>query len=138
MNLTIWQYSGITILALDVLWMFFYYSYATVKVYNFHKKNNSAEIYSCKKGKRKFESEEYLYLGSLLITQKRHRYELKIPQEMIENSQTTKYKIVVDSFWVKWKKREKIHINFADEYDTEETISAEITVKNYIATSHQL
>ncbi len=133
MNLTKWHYYiGIIILILDIIWIVFYYYYATVKVYNF-----------CgKKSKRPFKGiikqEEYLYLGYLWIRKRRGNYYLKIPKQMVEDSVTTKYKIISQSTFHILKKGEKIQINFADKYDTAVEIAAQITVKNYIATSHQL
>lgn len=120
MNLSTWHYIGIVILLFDIAWIIFYYYYATVKIYNFK------------------ERESYLYLGYLWIRKKRGNYYLKIPEQMIADSVTTKYKIISQSAFHVLKKGEKIHINFADKYDTEVSISAQITVKNYIATSHRL
>lgn len=120
MNLSIWHYMGITILALDIIWIIFYYYYATVKIYNLKEKEN------------------YNYLGYLWIYKKRGHYYLNIPKKMIEDSVTTKYKIVSQSSFHILKKGEKIHINFADKYIVETGLSAGITVKNYIATSQRL
>lgn len=113
-------YMGSVILILDILWIMFYYYYATVKVYNFHEKGN------------------YQYLGFLWIRKKNGHYYLKIPREMIEKSITTEYKITSESWFHQLRKGEKLYINFADEYDTCVVLEAGITVKNYIATSHQL
>ena len=120
MNLITWYYIGITIFILDVVWIFFYYCYAAVKIYNF-----------CEGG-------YYQYLGYLWIGKKRGEWYLKIPKEMVENSVTTKYKIVSVFWFYKFKKGRKIHIDFAGAYRTEEKISTEILVQNYIATSGQL
>ena len=120
MNLTIWHYIGIAIIILDIVWIGFYYYYATVKIYNYHEKGT------------------FQYLGYLWIRKKNGQYYLKIPQEMIENSVTTKYKITSESVFHQLRKEKKLYINFADNYDTEVIIEAQITVKNYIATSHQL
>ena len=122
MKLTTWHYIGIIVLILDIVWIVFYYYYATVKVYNY--KGEAKKIYQ--------------YLGHLWIRKKRGEWYLKIPQEMIDNSVTTQYKIISQSWFHKFRKGEKIYINFADNYYTEAKLSAEITVKNYIATSHQL
>ena len=111
---------GIAILALDVIWILFYYYYATVKVYNL------------------YEKEKYQYLGHLWIRKKRGEYYLFIPEEMINNSITTKYKIVSSSVFHQVRKGKKICINFAGKYDVQATVSARFTVKNYIATSHRL
>lgn len=144
MNLTTWHYIGIAILTLDIIWIVFYYYYATVKVYNFKEKTNKTEQGRILKKLFTFQNnitcrqEEYQYLGYLWIRKKRSGYYLKIPQEMIEDSVTTKYQIISQSRFHKLKKGEKMHINFADKYHTEAKISAQITVKNYIATSHQL
>lgn len=120
MNLSIWHYMGITILALDFIWIVFYYYYATVKIYNF-----------C-------EGKHYQYLGYLWIRKKRGEWYLTIPEEMIENSVTTKYKIISASWFHKFRKGEKMHIDFARMYRTEVKLSAKILVQNYIATSHYL
>lgn len=124
MQLSTWHYIGIAILTLDIVWIVFYYYYATVKVYNFQEKINNQETYQ--------------YLGYLWIRKKQNEYYLKIPREMIEDSITTGYKIVSQSMFHKLKKGEKMRIDFADQYYTEVKIYAQITVKNYIATSHQL
>ena len=120
MHLTAWHYIGIAIVILDIIWIGFYYYYATVKIYNFQEK------------------EKFQYLGYLWIRKKNEQYSLKIPQEMIENSVTTEYKITSESIFHQLRKGKKLYINFADNYDTEVIIEAQITVKNYIATSHQL
>ena len=120
MNIPIWNYIGITIIILDILWIVFYYYYATVKIYNFHEK------------------EKFRYLGHLWIRKKNGQYYLKIPGEMIDDSVTTKYKIISESIFHQLRKGKKVYINFADKYDTEVIMSAQITVKNYIATSHRL
>lgn len=120
MNLTIWHYIGIIIFLLDIVWIVFYYYYATVKVYNF-----------C-------EGKHYRYLGYLWIRKKRGEWYLNIPREMVENSVTTKYKIISASWFHKFRKGEKMHISFAEKYRTETRLSAKIYVLNYIATSHYL
>ena len=120
MNLTSLHYMGITILILDLFWIGFYYYYATVKVYNF------------------WEKEKYQYLGYLWIQKKNGWYYLKIPQQMIENSVTTKYKITSESWFHHLRKGKKMYIHFAHGYEKEVTIGADIIVKNYIETSHQL
>ena len=108
------------ILILDIIWIVFYYYYATVKVYNF-----------C-------EGKHYHYLGYLWIRKKRGEWYLKIPHDMIENSVTTKYKIVSASWFHKFRKGEKMHIDFAGKCRKEVRVSAKILVQNYIATSGQL
>lgn len=144
MNLTNWHYIGIIILILDIVWIVFYYYYAAVKIYNFKEKTNKTEQDRILKKLFAFQNnitcrqEEYQYLGYLWIRKKRGEWYLKIPREMIENSTTTKYKIISQSWFHKLRKGEKIHINFADKYHTEVRLSAQITVKNYIATSRQL
>lgn len=144
MNLRTWNYIGIILLGLDIAFIVFYYYYATVKVYNFKQKIgkikrrsllNRAKIFQ---NNPKCTQEEYYYLGHLWIRKKRGEYYLKISQEMMEQSFTTKYKIVSQSMFHQFRKGEKIHINFADQYRTDAKLSAEITVKNYISTSHQL
>jgi len=109
---------GITLLILDITWIIFYYYYATVKVYNF------------------YEGKHYQYLGYLWIRKKRGEWYLNIPREMVENSVTTKYKIISASWFHKFRKGEKMHIDFAGEYRTEVRLSAKIYVQNYIATIH--
>lgn len=120
MDLKNWYHIGITILILDIFWIIFYYYYATVKVYNF-----------C-------EGKYYRYLGYLWIRKKRGEWYLMIPEEMVEDSVTTKYKIISASWFHKFRKGEKMHIDFAGKYRTEVRLSAKIPVQNYIATSHYL
>ena len=120
MQLTTWHYIGIAIFLLDLIWVAIYYYYATVKIYNFQEKDR------------------YYYLGYLWIRKKNGQYYLKIPQEMIENSVTTEYKITSESIFHQLRKGKKLYINFADNYDAEVILEAQIMVKNYIATSHQL
>lgn len=133
MYLTIWHYIGITILILDIIWIVFYYYYATVKVYNFHEGNPQEGMFTAIQKQKK-----YQYLGYLWVRKRQGEYYLKIPVEMIENSVTTKYKITSQSWFHMLRKGEKMHISFADQYMTEVKLDREITVKNYIATSHQL
>ena len=120
MNLTILSYIGITILLLDIIWILFYYYYGTVKVYNF------------------IEEGKYQYLGFLWIRKKQGDWFLKIPKEMIENSVTTEYKLVSQSGFHTLRKGEKMYVSFRDKYVIKVRVFKEITVKNYIATSHQL
>ena len=144
MSLTSWYYIGVTILILDITFIMFYYYYATVKVYNFIQKTSKIERHCQRKKNKTFQNthesaqEEYYYLGHLWIRKKRGEYYLKIPQEMLDESVTTKYKIVSQSMLHKIRKGDKIHINFADSYHVDTKLAAQITVKNYIATPHQL
>ena len=120
MNLITWHYIGIAILTLDIVWIVFYYYYATVKVYNF-----------C-------EGKHYQYLGYLWIRKKRGEWYLEIPEDMIERSVTTKYKIRSASRFHKFRKGEKMHISFAEKYRVEVRVSAKICVQNYISANHYL
>ena len=120
MNLTTWHYIGIAFFISDIIWIVFYYYYATVKVYNLYEKAH------------------FQYLGYLWIRKKRGEWYLEIPEEMIDNSLTTEYKIISQSWFHKFRKGEKIHISFAGKYQAEAKLSAKITVKNYIATSLRL
>ena len=120
MNSINWHYIGSAILILDVIWIVFYYYYATVKVYNF------------------WEGRHYRYLGYLWIRKKKGEWYLKIPADMIEKSITTKYKIVSVSWFHKFRKGEKIHIDFAGKYRMQARVFGEIFVQNYISTSHYL
>lgn len=144
MDLTSCNYIGIILLTLDIIWIMFYYYYATVKIYNFKETTNKIKLYKkitkqpAAQNNITIKREEYQYLGHLWIRKKRGEYYLKISQEMMEQSFTTKYKIVSQSMFHQFRKGEKIHINFADQYRTDAKLSAEITVKNYISTSHQL
>ena len=144
MNLTTWNYIGIVLVGLDIAFIMFYYYYATVKVYNFIQKTSRIQPHCRRKKAKTFQNnpenaqEEYQYLGHLWVRKKRGEYYLTIPKEMMEQSFTTKYKIVSQSMFHQFRKGEKIHINFADQYRTDAKLSAEITVKNYISTSHQL
>ena len=135
MDLKIWHYIGITVLVLDIGWIVFYYDYAAVKIYNFQGKIMKPEK---EERLKRYHQKEYQCLAYLWIHKKEGEYYLKIPQEIIDNSVTTKYKIVSQSIFHKFRKGEKLHVNFADNYYTLVRLSAEITVKNYIATSHQL
>ena len=120
MNLTVWHYIGVAILSLDIIWIVFYYYYATVKIYNFK------------------EAKQYYYLGYLWVWKRRGEYYLKIPQEMIEKSLTTRYKITSQSLFHKLRKDEKIYINFADKYHAEAKIAGQVIVDNYLEISNQL
>ena len=90
MKLTFLHYLGFLLLLLDILWIVFYYYYATVKVYNFYEGNH------------------YRYLGYLWIRKKRGEWYLMIPENMVENSVTTKYKIVSASWFHKFRKGETL------------------------------
>ena len=116
MHLTIWHYIGIAFFILEIIWIIFYYYYyyATVNIYNFCEKN------------------EYQYLGYLWVRKIKGEWYLEIPKEMIEESLTTKYKIISQSVFHKLRKGEKIYINFADRYHTKARLEVEITVENYI------
>lgn len=120
MSITTWYYAGILILLLDLAWLAFFYYYGSVKIYNFCEGN-------C-----------YCFLGYLWIHKKRGEWYLKIPKDMIENSLTTKYKIISVSWFHKFKKGEKMHIDFAGKYRGQVRIAAEIVVENYIAASTHL
>lgn len=120
MHLTTWHYIGMTLLGLDIICSILYYYHATVKIYNYYEKNT------------------YLYLGHLWIYKKNGQWYLKIPKKMIEESFTTKYKIISQTLVHKLKKGEKVYINFANRYHTQAKIDVEITVENYITTSQRL
>lgn len=120
MNLTTWHYIGIAILTLDIVWIVFFYYYATVKVYNL-----------C-------EGKHYRYLGYLWIRKKRGEWYLTMPVDMVEHSVTTKYKIISASWFHKFRKGEKMHISFAEKYRVEVRVSAKIYVQNYIGANHYL
>ena len=120
MNLATWYYIGIAILSLDIVWLSFFYYYGSVKIYNF-----------C-------EDKRYCYLGYLWIHKKRGEWYLEIPEDMIDASVTTKYKIV-SAFWFhKFQKGKKMHIDFAGKCREQVRISSEIIVDNYITTSRYL
>lgn len=144
MNLAAWNYIGGMILISDIIWIVFYYYYATIKVYNFQGWVTQADKDGIFKkilgvcGFKICNQEKYRYMGILWIRKKKSGYYLKIPQEIVDNSITTKYRIISQSAFHKWRRGEKIHISFGEQYHTEVRAAANITVKNYIATSHQL
>lgn len=111
---------GIIIVFLDLFWILIYYYYGTVKVYNLK------------------EHKQYEYMGSLWIRRKKGEYCLLIPKEIIEDSYTTQYKIVIEYLFLKWKQYQRMKISFSNKYDVYTQIRKEITVKNHIATSNQL
>ena len=120
MEIIKWYYMGLAIFILDICWILFYYYFASVKVYNLYQKK------------------DYRYMGVLWIKKKRGFWYLKIPKEMIENSVTTEYKLVSCSGFHRRRKGENLYLDFDGKYEVKVSIFKEITVKNYIETSHQL
>ena len=119
MQLTTWHYIGIFIFLLDLIWVVFYYYYATVKIYNF------------------IQGEEYRYLGFLWIRRKQGEWFLMVPKDMIENSLTTKYKLVSQSGFHALRKGESLFVSFENKYEVKVKIEKEFWVTNYISTSNQ-
>lgn len=116
MNLELLYQAGIWLMAADLLWLLFYYFYATVEVYNLVEENS------------------YQYMGSLWIKKKKGDHYLYLTREIEERSYTTEYKIVPGCFFCFVNKKEKIRISFQGKYEVLTEISDPITVKNYIAT----
>lgn len=110
---------GIIVMIFDLLWVMFYY-YGTVKVYNLT------------------EHKQYKYLGYLWIRKKQGEYILHLPEEMIYNSHTTRYKIIPEKQFCMGKEEKHLRVCFGSKFVLITEISKEITVKNYIATSNQL
>ena len=119
MQLTTWHYIGIVIFLLDLIWIAVYYYYATVKIYNY------------------IEGDRYHYLGFLWIRKKQGQWFLQVPKEMVENSLTTKYKLVSQSGFHALRKGESIFVSFENKYEVKAKIEKEFIVINYIATSTQ-
>ena len=120
MELNFSEKIGIIIAFLDLFWILIYYYYGAAKVYNL------------------VEKKQYRYMGCFWIHRKKGEYFLKIPEEVIEDSFTTQYKIVPENLFVRWKMEQRLRICFAHNYDVFTEISKDITVKNHIATCNQL
>ena len=119
MQLTTWHYIGIVIFLLDLIWIAVYYYYATVKIYNY------------------IEGDRYQYLGFLWIRKKQGQWFLQVPKEMVENSLTTKYKLVSQSGFHALRKGQSIFVSFENKYEVKTKIEKEFIVTNYISTSNQ-
>jgi len=119
MEITPWHYIGIIIFLLDFIWIAIYYYYGTVKIYNYIEKN------------------KYRYLGFLWIRKKRGEWFLTIPQDMIDNSITTKYKIVSASGFHTLRNGQTLFVSFNDKYEIKVKIYKEFFAHNYIFTSRQ-
>ena len=117
MKLTLWYYFGIIIFILDLIWIAFYYYYASVKIYNF------------------IHGDKYQYLGFLWIRKKRGEWFLSIPQDMIDISITTKYKIISASGFHALRTGKSLFVNFNNQYEVKIKIAKEMEVINYIHTS---
>ena len=119
MQLTPWHYVGIIIFILDFIWISIYYYYGTVKIYNY------------------IEGEKYQYMGFLWIRKKYGEWFLSIPQDMIDNSITTKYKIVSASGFHTLRNGQTLFVSFNKQYEVKAKISRKFYVYNYIFTSNQ-
>lgn len=119
MQLTLWHYIGITIFILDFIWIAFYYYYGTVKIFNY------------------IVGEDYQYMGILWIRKKRGEWFLTIPQDMIDNSITTKYKLVSASGFHALRNGQTLFVSFNNKYEVKVKISKIFFACNYIATSKQ-
>ena len=119
MELTTLHYIGIIIFILDFIWIAIYYYYGTVKIYNY------------------VEKDKYQYLGFLWIRKKYGEWFLSIPHEMIENSLTTKYKIVSSSGFHTLRTGQTLFVSFDNKYEVKAQISKEFYANNYIHTSNQ-
>lgn len=120
MNQILLYQLGVWLMAADILWLLFYYFYATVEVYNLMEKGR------------------YRYMGSLWIKKKKGQYYLQISEEMTESSYTTEYKVVPGIFFCFINRGQKIRINFQGKYEVFTEVTDPITVKNYIATYPRL
>ncbi|MBR5596966.1 MAG: hypothetical protein IKW30_06125 [Lachnospiraceae bacterium] len=119
MELTTLHYMGIIIFILDFIWISIYYYYGTVKIYNYN------------------EGDKYHYLGFLWIRKKRGEWFITIPQDMIDNSITTKYKIVSASGFHALRNGQTLFISFNNNYEVKVKISKEFYASNYFCTSNQ-
>ena len=120
MKINFGEITGTVLVLLYLVWILIYYYYGAVKIYNLTEKK------------------QYRYLGCLWIHKQKGEYYLRIPGEMIEESVTTEYKLVLENLFVKQKEEQRVRICFEDKYDAFAKIAEEISVKNYIATSNQL
>ena len=111
---------GILLMVLDLGWLFFYYFYGTVELYNL------------------VEDNRYKYMGHLWIKRKKGSYYLYIPKEISLSSDTTVYKIVPGAIFYYVNKGQEIRVSFHGKYDVFHKISDPITVKNHIATYSRL
>ena len=105
MELTLLHYVGIIIFILDLIWISIYYYYGTVKIYNYVEKDN------------------YQYLGFLWIRKQRGEWFLSIPANMIDNSITTKYKLVSASGFHTLHNGESLFVSFDNKYEVKVEIS---------------
>ena len=112
--------TGGVLVLLHLFWILIYYYYGAIKIYNLKEKK-------C-----------YEYLGCLWIRKEKGEYCMQIPQEMLDKSFTTQYKIVTEEVFWRRKSKEKVRICFGNKYYTYVTVEKEISVKNHIATSNQL
>ena len=119
MELTTLLYIGIIIFLLDFIWITIYYYYRTVKIYNYTEQDN------------------YRYLGFLWIRKKYGEWFLAIPQDMIDHSITTKYKIVSASGFHALRKGETLFVSFNNKYEVKTRINKEFFVYNYLFSSNQ-
>ena len=119
MELTTLHFSGILIFILDLVWISIYYYYGTVKIYNY------------------IEGDKYQYLGFLWIRKKRGEWFLTIPQDMIDHSMTTKYKIVSSSGFHALRNGQTLFVSFNNKFEVKVKISKEFYAFNYLCTSHQ-
>lgn len=119
MELTTLHFLGILIFILDLVWISIYYYYGTVKIYNY------------------IEGDKYQYLGFLWIRKKRGEWFLTIPQDMIDHSMTTKYKIVSSSGFHALRNGQTLFVSFNNKFEVKVKISKEFYAFNYLCTSHQ-
>ena len=119
MELSTLLFIGIIIFLLDFIWIAIYYYYGTVKIYNY------------------IEDDKYQYLGFLWIRKKYGEWFLTIPQDMIDNSITTKYKIVSASGFHTLRNGQTLFVSFSKQYEIKTEISKKFFVNNYIFTSNQ-
>ena len=120
MTHNLFKIGGLVIFILHLLWLLIYYYYGAIKIYNLTEKK------------------QYQYVGCLWIRKVKGEYLLKIPQEMLDQSYTTQYRIVPENLFLKGKEGENLRLCFGSQYYTTIKVEKEISVKNHIATSNQL
>ncbi|MGN0306106.1 MAG: hypothetical protein ACI4D2_08135 [Lachnospiraceae bacterium] len=111
---------GMTILLLNVCWLLIQLLYGGVSIYNLQV------------------GETYTYLGSRWIERKKGRYILSIPENMIERSSTTRYKLQTGRFFARIHQGRLLCIQFGKEHEACVPIRREMIAKNHVATCPRL
>jgi hypothetical protein len=110
----------VVVLLADLLWLLYYFGYATAEVYNLREKG------------------KYRYLGRRWLETKGGRFCLRISRTMVEESVTTQYRIVLPGVFAGLHEGGKIAVDFAGEYELLSRIERSVEVKNHVATSPKL